>query len=150
MLLFGPEFLIGVIAKKLFIILINWHTIQSTPYNDSRSPVVPEVGLEPTVVFRHLILSQAPKPIRILRHIKNIFQPAYASGMVLLPLPSFKLSVKRLLNTRGRNIKRGLPAEVQSLALDTTVICNPVSTFYRQSIQLLFRGNLIPSGIPEI
>ena len=42
--------------------------------------LVPEVGLEPTVVFRHLILSQAPKPIRILRHIKNIFQPACARG----------------------------------------------------------------------
>lgn len=36
---YGPEFLIWVIATKLFIILINWHTIQSTPYNDSRSPV---------------------------------------------------------------------------------------------------------------
>lgn len=43
----GPEFLIWVIAKKLFIILINWHMIQSTPYNDSRSPVVSTDGVSP-------------------------------------------------------------------------------------------------------
>ena len=153
----GPEFLIWVIMMNLFIILIDWHTIQSTPYNDSRSPVVwysirfvyltivrdlekgmwyrhndkgksnrmwiwtnilyhwwLRRGSNPhgiatdgfcpssdwswpwdlnSYTLRYWYLKPARLPIPPRQVFLNISQPAYARGMVLLSLPSFKLSM---------------------------------------------------------
>ena len=65
----GHSIWFGTIWYSMMVRRISWPGDWNPSLIWTIIPLVPEVGLEPTVVFRHLILSQAPKPIRILRHI---------------------------------------------------------------------------------